>query len=136
MSKITHQNIMDHINIQFLSSKSQAKVPMTILLVVTKTPSQVVQPLTKALPELIASLGSVTNCWGKQAYTIKIMDDLLFQNRFLLVQNPQESLKPASDYKLIRRFRLSRRCHSSCRDFRLATGTLRLADYLRRARSD
>ena len=37
-------------------------------------------------------------------------------------------LKPASDYKLIRRFRLSRRCRSSCRDFRLATGTLRLAD--------
>ena len=45
-------------------------------------------------------------------------------------------IKPASDYKLIRRFRLSRRCRSSCRDFRLATGTLRLADYLGRARSD
>ena len=45
-------------------------------------------------------------------------------------------LKPASDYKLIRRFRLSRRCRSRCRDFRLATGTLRLADYLGRARSD
>ena len=56
-------------------------------------------------------------------------------------------LKPASYYKLIQRFRLSRRCHdavttlsrrcrSSCRDFRLATGTLRLVDYLRRARSD
>ena len=28
-------------------------------------------------------------------------------------------VKPASDYKLIRRFRLSRRCRSSCRDFRL-----------------
>ena len=45
-------------------------------------------------------------------------------------------VKPASDYKLIRRFRLSRRCRSSCRDFRLATGMLRLSDYLRRARSD
>ena len=37
-------------------------------------------------------------------------------------------LKPASHDKLIRRFRLSRRCCGSCRDFRLATGTLRLAD--------
>ena len=51
-------------------------------------------------------------------------------------QTKEYSVKPASDYKLIRRFRLSRRCRSSCRDFRLATGTLRLADYLRRARSD
>ena len=37
-------------------------------------------------------------------------------------------LKPASHYKLIRRFRRSRRCCGSCRDFRLTTGTLRLAD--------
>ena len=37
-------------------------------------------------------------------------------------------VKPASDYKLIPRFRLSRRCRGSCRDFRLPTGTLRLAD--------
>ena len=42
-----------------------------------------------------------------------------------------------SHQELIRRFRLPRRCRSSCGDFRLATGTLRpAADYLRRARSD
>ena len=45
-------------------------------------------------------------------------------------------VKPASDYKLIRRFRLSRRCRGSCLNFRLPTGTLRLADYLGRARPD
>ena len=37
-------------------------------------------------------------------------------------------IKPASHYKLIRRFRRSRRCCGSCCDFRLTTGTLRLAD--------
>ena len=54
----------------------------------------------------------------------------------LFYYNTSKQLKPASDYKLIRRFRLSRRCRSSCRDFRLAIGTLRLADYLRCVRSD
>ena len=38
------------------------------------------------------------------------------------VMLPIWCLKPASHYKLIRRFR------GSCRDFRLTTGTLRLAD--------
>ena len=37
-------------------------------------------------------------------------------------------LNPASHYKLIRRFCRSWRCCGSCRDFRLTTGTLRLAD--------
>ena len=45
-------------------------------------------------------------------------------------------LKPASDYKLLRRFRLSRRCCGSCRDFRLTPGMLRLADHLERTCSD
>ena len=44
--------------------------------------------------------------------------------------------KPASDYQLIRRVCLSRRCRGSWREFRLPTGMLRLADYLERARSD
>ena len=61
---------------------------------------------------------------------------LCTQNTLFKKCGHNPSLKPASDYKLIRRFRLSRRCRSSCRDFRLATGTLRLADYLGRARSD
>ena len=41
---------------------------------------------------------------------------------------PVHRVKPASHYKLIRRFRRSGRCCGSCRDFRLTTGTLRLAD--------
>ena len=45
-------------------------------------------------------------------------------------------VKPASDYQLKPRVRLPRRCRGSCRDFRLPTGTLRLADYLGRTRSD
>ena len=46
------------------------------------------------------------------------------------------AIKPASDYQLIRRVRLSWRCRGSWRDLRLPTGALRLADYLGRARSD
>ena len=50
---------------------------------------------------------------------------LLWSSWYLLLTS---FVKPASHYKLIRRFRRSRRCCGSCRDFRLTTGTLRLAD--------
>ena len=46
----------------------------------------------------------------------------------ILIRRVDSIVKPASHYKLIRRFRRSRRCCGSCRDFRLTTGTLRLAD--------
>ena len=48
---------------------------------------------------------------------------------FDIAQDPvrwtAQRAKPASDYQLIRRFRLSRRrCRGSCLDFRLPTGTI------------
>ena len=65
----------------------------------------------------------------------RILPELRYPG-YLYPEPYEPGLKPASDYKLIRRFRLSRQCRGSCLDFRLPTGTLRLADYLGRARSD